>query len=241
MLKDFLKKNWELKLLSLLLAIILWIVLIPEEKTFAEKTLSLNLELINLPQDVEVVEKSDTTINLKVRARKRVINELTPADFLAELDMSKASIYQEEYPIDASMIKAPPGVEIVSFSPVYIHVKLEKTKKIEMEVVPTIIGRLPENLRLVKVEVTPSKVTVSGPESKIRPRDKVITSPIDVSTLTDSAVLEVDLILPRPELRLLALYPRARVNIVLEKKQTTNPNQEVKKTGSKKGYPGKKG
>jgi len=235
MLKDFLKKNWELKLLSLLLAIILWIVLIPEEKTFAEKTLSLNLELINLPQDVEVVEKSDTTINLKVRARKRVINELTPADFLAELDMSKASIYQEEYPIDASMIKAPPGVEIVSFSPVYIHVKLEKTKKVEMEVVPTIIGRLPENLRLVKVEVTPSKVTVSGPESKIRPRDKVITSPIDVSTLTDSAVLEVDLILPRPELRLLALYPRARVNIVLEKKQTTNPNQEVKKTGSKKG------
>jgi len=235
MLKDFLKKNWELKLLSLLLAIILWIVLIPEEKTFAEKTLSLNLELINLPQDVEVVEKSDTTINLKVRARKRVINELTPADFLAELDMSKASIYQEEYPIDASMIKAPPGVEIVSFSPVYIHIKLEKTKKVEMEVVPTIIGRLPENLRLVKVEVTPSKVTVSGPESKIRPRDKVITSPIDVSTLTDSAVLEVDLILPRPELRLLALYPRARVNIVLEKKQTTNPNQEVKKTGSKKG------
>jgi len=235
MLKDFLKKNWELKLLSLLLAIILWIVLIPEEKTFAEKTLSLNLELINLPQDVEVVEKSDTTINLKVRARKRVINELTPADFLAELDMSKASIYQEEYPIDASMIKAPPGVEIISFSPVYIHVKLEKTKKVEMEVEPTIIGRLPENLRLVKVEVTPSKVTVSGPESKIRPRDKVITSPIDVSTLTDSAVLEVDLILPRPELRLLALYPRARVNIVLEKKQTTNPNQEVKKTGSKKG------
>ncbi len=235
MLKDFLTRNWELKLLSLLLAIILWIVLIPEEKTFAEKTLSLNLELVNLPQDVEVVEKSDTTINLKVRARKRVINELTPADFSAELDMSKASIYQEEYPIDASMIKAPPGVEIVSFSPVYIHVKLEKTKKVEMEVVPTIIGRLPENLRLVKVEVTPSKVTVSGPESKIRPRDKVITSPIDVSTLTDSAVLEVDLILPRPELRLLALYPRARVNIVLEKKETTNPTQEVKKTGSKKG------
>ena len=108
MLKDLLTRNWELKLLSLLLAIILWIILIPEEKTFAEKTLSLNLELVNLPQDVEVVEKSDTTINMKVRARKRVINELTPADFSAELDMSKASIYQEEYPIDASMIKGHP-------------------------------------------------------------------------------------------------------------------------------------
>ncbi len=229
MLKDLLTRNWELKLLSLLLAIILWIVMIPEEKTFAEKTLSLNLELVNLPHDIEVVEKSDTTINLKIRARKRVINELAPADFSAELDMSKASIYQEEYPINSSMIKAPPGVEIVSFSPVYVHVKLEKTKTVELEVVPTIVGRPPENLRLVKVEITPSKVTVSGPESKIRPRDKVITSPIDVSNLTDSAVLEVDLILPRPELRLLALYPRARVNIIFEKKEVPNPNQEVKR------------
>jgi len=103
-----------------------------------------------------------------------------------------------------------------------------------MEVVPTIIGRLPENLRLVKVEVTPSKVTVSGPESKIRPRDKVITSPIDVSTLTDSAVLEVDLILPRPELRLLALYPRARVNIVLEKKRLLTPIKKSKRLEAKR-------
>ncbi|MBP6909155.1 MAG: YbbR-like domain-containing protein [Candidatus Saccharicenans sp.] len=229
MLKDFLTRNWELKLLAIFLAIIVWIVMIPEEKTFAEKTLSLNLELINLPQDIEVVEKSDTTVNLKIRARKRVINQLAPDDFSAQLDMSKASVYQEEYPINSSLIKTPPGVEVISFSPVYIHVKLEKTKKIEMEVVPTIIGKLAEDLRLAKVEVNPSKVTVSGPESKVRAKDKVITSPIDVSALTDSAVVEVDLILPRPELRLLALYPRARVNIVIEKKNGSNPNPETKK------------
>ncbi|HAV41386.1 MAG TPA: hypothetical protein DCW97_03125, partial [Acidobacteria bacterium] len=162
-------------------------------------------------------------------ARKRVIGQLAPDDFSAQLDMSKASVYQEEYPINRGLIKTPPGVEIISFSPVYIHVKLEKTKKIEMEVVPTIIGKLAEDLQLIKVEVNPSRVTVSGPESKVRPKDKVITSPIDVSALTDSAVVEVDLILPRPELRLLALYPRARVNIVIEKKNGSNPNQETKK------------
>jgi len=229
MLKDFLTRYWELKLLAVFLAIILWVVMIPEEKTFAEKTLSLSLELINLPQDIEIVEKSDTTVNIKIRARKRVISQLAPDDFSAQLDMSKATIYQEEYPINSRMIKTPPGVEVISFSPVYVHVKLEKTKKVEMEVVPTIIGQLADNLRLAKVEVNPSKVTVSGPESKIRPKDKVITSPIDVSALTDSTVVEVDLILPRPELRLLALYPRARVNIVVEKKNGSSPNQETKK------------
>ncbi|MDI6845418.1 MAG: CdaR family protein [Candidatus Saccharicenans sp.] len=217
MIKELLLRNWQLKLLALFLALVLWIILIPEEKTFAEKNLTINLELVNIPPEVEVLEQPDTTLNLKIRARKRLINELKPENFTARLDMSRASIYQQEYLIDSTMIKAPAGVEIVSFSPVYVHVKLDRTKKLEMEVVPTIIGRVPEGYRLVKTEVNPAWVMVAGPESKIRPKDRVITSPIDVSTLTASTILEVDLILPRPELRLLTPYPRARVTLVIEK------------------------
>lgn len=238
MIKDILIRNWQLKVLALLLALVLWVILIPEEKTFAEKSISLNLDLVNIPPEVEVLEPPDTIINLKVRARKRVINDLKPEHFSAHLDMSRASIYQQEYLIDASMIKAPSGVEIVSFSPAYVHVKLERTKRMEMEVVPTIIGRPPDDYRLVKVEITPARVIVAGPESKIRPRDKVITSPIDASTLTASIILEVDLILPRPELRLLTPYPRARVNLVIEKTGPGNPAQSGGKQSARSSLPG---
>jgi len=234
MIKELVTRNWELKLLALFLSLVLWIVLIPEEKSFAEKNLVVSLELVNIPPEVEVVESPDTSLNLKIRARKRILNELGPEDFSVQLDMSKASIYQQEYPVDANMIKAPSEVEIVSFAPVYVHVKLEKTRKIEMDVVPTIIGRPPDGYRISKVEVTPAKVMVAGPESKVRPRDKVITSPIDASVLTESIILEVDLILPRPELRLLALYPRARVNIVVEKANSSNNGSSGGKAASKR-------
>jgi YbbR domain-containing protein len=217
MIKKLIFTNWQLKLLALFLALVLWVVMIPEEKTFAEKNLNINLELVNIPPEVEIVERPDTSLNLKIRARQRIINELRPEDFSARLDMSKASIYQQEYLIDSSMIEGPSNVEIVSFSPAYVHVKLERTEKIELEVVPTIIGKAPEGYRLTGIEISPSKVMVAGPESKIRSRDKVITSPIDVSTLTESTILEVDLILPRPELRLLSLYPRAKVSLTIEK------------------------
>lgn len=233
MIKDLIVRNWQLKLLALFLALILWIVLIPEEKTFAEKNLSIHLELTNIPPDIEVVEKPESTINLKVRARKRILNQLTPEDFLAQLDLSKASIYQQEYPLDVKMIKTPPGVEIVSYNPLYVHVKLEKTKRIEMEVVPTIIGRPAEGYKIAKIEVTPSRVMVSGPESKVRARDKVITSPIDASLLTESTVMEVDLILPRPELRLLTLYPKARVSLIIEKKENGSQPLQERKIGNK--------
>ncbi len=217
MIKELLLRNWQLKLLALFLAFVLWIILIPEEKTFAEKNLSINLELVNIPADVEVLEPPDTTLNLRIRARKRLLNEIKPESITARLDMSRASIYQQEYLIDPNMIKVPAGVEIVNYNPAYVHVKLDRTKKLEMEVVPTIIGRVPEGYRLVKTEVSPARVMVAGPESKIRPKDRVITSPIDVSTLTASTIIDVDLILPRPELRLLTPYPRARVTLVIEK------------------------
>jgi len=177
MTKEIIFRNWQLKVLSLLLALVLWIILIPEEKTFAEKNLTVNLELVNIPLELEVLEPPDTRLNLKIRARKRLINDLRPESFSAQLDMSRASIYQQEYLIDASMIKAPAKVEIVSFSPAYVHVKLERTKKLEMEVVPTIIGRPPDGYRLVGVEINPTKVMVAGPESKVRARDKVIHQP----------------------------------------------------------------
>lgn len=232
MLKDFFVRNWELKLLALFLALVLWILLIPEEKTFAEKSLNVNLELVNLPPDMEVVEKPITTVNLKVRARKRIINQLTPDSFQAELDLSKASIYQQEYPLEARMVKTPPEVEIISVSPPYVHLKLEKTRRLEMEVVPSLIGRPAEGYQIVKVEVIPAKVMVSGPESKIKPRDKVITSPIDASALTESQTVEVDLILPRPELRLLSLYPKAKVIITVEKKNNGKNSRANIKEGS---------
>lgn len=221
MRKEIIFRNWQLKVLALFLALVLWIILIPEEKTFAEKNLTVSLELVNIPPEVEVLEPPDTSLNLKIRARKRLINDLRPESFSAQLDMSRASIYQQEYLIEAGMIKAPAGVEIVSFSPAYVHIKLERTKKLEMEVVPTIIGRPPDGYRLARVEVNPTKVMVAGPESKVRARDKVITSPIDASNLTAGTVLEVDLILPRPELRLLTPYPRARVTLTIEKTDST--------------------
>lgn len=239
MIKDLLLRNWELKLLALFLALVLWILLIPEEKTFAEKNLNINLELVNIPPEVEVVENPDTTINIKIRARKRIINQLGPENFLAELDLSKATVYQQEYPLETRMIKTPPEVEIISVSPSYVHVKLEKTKRVEMEVVPSLIGRPAEGYRIVKVEVTPAKVMVSGPESKIKARDKVITSPIDASSLTESQVIEVDLILPRPGLRLLTLYPKAKVAITVEKKENgVNTSKDSKKGAKNNDYDG---
>jgi YbbR domain-containing protein len=80
-----------------------------------------------------------------------------------------------------------------------------------------IVGKVNEGLRIARIEVTPARVPVKGPESKIRIRDKVSTSPVDVSKLTQSTTVEADIILPRTDLRLATTLTKVRIEILLEK------------------------
>jgi len=228
--RDLFTQNWGLKLLSLFLALLIWLVLIPEEKTYSDKTLTVPLETRNVPPDIELVEKPAATIEITVRARNRLLNELSSSGVSARLDLERASVYQDIYPLNRSMITVPPGAEVVDISPNMVRLKLEKTKQMDLDIVPMIVGKVNEGLRVVRIEVTPARVPVRGPESKIRIKDKVSTSPVDVSNLTQSTTVEADIILPRADLRLATTLTKVRIQIILEVNAKA-PNGKNSRTG----------
>jgi len=209
-------KNWELKLLSLLLAFFLWLSLIPEEKTFSEKTLTIPLETGNIPPDMELVEKPAAQVDVTIRAPNRLISEISAANVLAKLNLQKATVFQQEYPLNETMISIPPGATVVRISPNQVRLKLERTKEAMLDIVPNVIGKVMEGYRIAKVEVSPPRILVKGPESKVREKDRVSTAPIDISELNKSSEFEADLILPRPDLRLASSRNKVRVRILLE-------------------------
>ena len=215
-IRNLLVRNWELKLLSLVLAFILWLSLIPEEKTLSEKTLTIPLETLNIPADIELVEKPDPTVDVTIRAPNRMINEISAANVFAKLNLSAASVFQQEYPLNETMISIPPGAEVIRISPTKVKLKLERTQEVLLDIIPTIIGQAKEGYGISKIEITPPRVLVKGPESKIREKDKVSTSPINISELTASTEVEADLILPKPELRLATPRTRVKVRMFLE-------------------------
>ncbi len=215
-LRNFFLRNWELKLLSLLIAFFVWLSLIPEEKTFSEKTLTIPLEAHNIPADIEMVEKPDPTVDVTIRAPNRMINEITAANVFAKLNLSRASIFQQEYPLNETMISIPTGAEVVRISPAIVRLKLERTREVSLDVVPNIIGQAQKGYGITKIEVSPPRVLVKGPESKFGQKDRVSTSPVDISGLTASTDVEADLILPKPELRLASPRAKVRVRIFME-------------------------
>ena len=218
--KKLFLKNWGLKLFSLLLALVLWLTLIPPEKITSEKTLTVPLELYNIPSEMELVEKPPATVDIKIRAPNRLLNQISSANVHAVLDLKKASIDQTEYPLNKNMISIPEGAEVKDINPSQVKLKLERTKELMLEVVPNIIGELGEGLKLEKVEVIPSKVPVKGPESKVKDTYKLSTSPIDISSLNQSADFEADVILPNPDLQLASSQTTVRVRIVISEEKT---------------------
>lgn len=222
-------KNWGLKLFAFFVALVLWLALIPEEKIFSEKNLTVPLVLYNTPPQMELVKKPPSTIDVKIRAPKSLIEQITPANVYAALNLENARLDQKEYPLNKSMISIPPGAEVVEIYPSQVNLVLERTREIMLDVEPNIIGKLKEGLKIEAVRVSPPQVLIRGPESKVKAGSKVRTSPIDISVLSQSAEFEAALILPSPDVRLASSKSTVKVAILIQKENPEEKEAEKKK------------
>ncbi|MBM3285440.1 MAG: hypothetical protein FJY81_06165 [Candidatus Aminicenantes bacterium] len=222
-------RNWGLKVFSILLAFLLWLSFIPEEKIFSEKTLTIPLETRNIPADMELVEKPEATVDVAIRAPNRLINEISAANVYVKLNLEKATIFQQDYPLNETMISIPPGAEVVRITPNKVRLKLERTKEALLDIVPNIIGTVKEGYRIAKVDVVPQRVPVKGPESKVLEKDVITTTPVNVAGLEESTIVEADLILPRPDLRLATPRSRVQVRILIEQEEPPAKPEAKKK------------
>jgi len=221
-------RNWGLKLFSFLVALVLWLTLIPEEKTFTEKNLTVALELHNIPSGMEVVEKPPSTVDVKIRTPRRLLEQVTPSNVRAVLDLRDARVDVQNYDLNESMIKTPQGAQVTEVRPSQVSLKLERTVAVMLEVEPQITGELQEGLGVVKIEVVPPQVLVSGPESKIDRNAKVRTTPVDISPLTQQTEIEARLILPNPDLQFASGQTAVRVRVLIQEDKTEKVNPEKK-------------
>jgi YbbR domain-containing protein len=231
-LKNIFVRNWGLKLFSFVLALVLWFAIIPEEKMSFEQTLTVPLELPHKPSWLEIAERPPATIEVTIKAPNRLYDLITSDSVRARLDLATASVEQSEYPITINMISLPQGAEVVQIFPSQVKMRMERSKEVLLDVEPSWVGQLPDTLVLVRWEVIPSQVSVTGPESRITETDQVRTSPIDLSSITGSIEKDVDVILPNSDLHLTSLGTQLIVRIIVREKTEEDPPAPKKKKES---------
>jgi YbbR domain-containing protein len=206
-------REWKLKLVSLGLALGLWLMLVPADKVSSEKSLTVPLEVRSIPPGLEIVERSVAAVDITLRAPNRLLEEIGPSGIAARIDLDRATVLQQEYALSTSNVAVPPGAKVVKISPSKVTIKLEKTAEATLEVQVTLRGKPAPGFHIEGMEMTPSSVTVQGPESRLKGAGAATTAPVDVTGLAQTTVFDADIILPRPELRFVSSETSVKVSV----------------------------
>jgi YbbR domain-containing protein len=190
--KNVFFKNFSLKLLSLLLAISLW--LFANLKATADRTMKIPVLLDNLPTLLVITNTVSDYMNVRVDGPRRILSNLDPNVFPVHLDLSDAKIGVSNYQINEKMVQLPAGLRVTILPPDVIQVKLEPNVSRDVLVKPNIKEvSLPQGFALEEVDVNPKVVAFSGAKSEISGLSVVDTEEIDLTGRTESFEIEVGL------------------------------------------------
>ncbi len=181
--------HWSIKLLSLGLSLTLWFYVTSKGKT--EMTLSVPLELRNIPQQLAIVGDVTGSLEVRVQGQERVLRDITIGKKVyGVLDLSMASAGDNIVPISPDDIRRPSGVTVMHLSLSEVRVKLEPLVRQAFRLRPVLHGTPAAGYRVVKIAFSPPKITAEGPASVIKALDFIQTMPIDIQGASESITIE---------------------------------------------------
>jgi YbbR domain-containing protein len=168
-----------LKILSVTLAIMLWMVIAGEETV--ERGLRVPLELQQFPTGLELLGDVPTTADVRVRGPAGTLSRLSPGDIVAVLDLRGAKPGERLFHLTPEQVRAPFGVDVVQVTPSIVAVVFETTASRTVPIKPVVEGRPVAGYVVGKISADPPEVEVIGPESAIGRLMDAITEPISVA------------------------------------------------------------
>lgn len=192
--------NLGWKLLSLLLAFVLW-ALMGRQSEMA-MTVPAPVQYRNIAEDLDISSDIPERISLEVRG---------PADRLTPSYLASASVALDfahlhspgEYTfnIDTHNTRLPLGIAFARAVPSQIRVRFERSVTRQVPVRARFFGTPPDGYRLALCRLDPQTIEVRGPESHVVPLDSVQTDPIDLTGVVGQRAGRVHTYLGDPQIQ----------------------------------------
>jgi YbbR domain-containing protein len=192
--------NLWLKLLSLSLALLIWMVVSGEETV--ERGLRVPLELTQVPAGLELLGDVPATVDVRVRGASGTLSRVAAGDVVAVLDLHTAQPGRRLFPLTPDQVRVPFGVEIVQLLPTAVTMAFEPSASRELPIVPTVDGRPAPGYVVGPLSAEPRAVEVIGPDSAVKRATEVVTEAVSVAGASTHVKHVVNLGLLDPALRL---------------------------------------
>lgn len=204
--------NIALKIVSLLLAIGLWLAVARDP--IAEVEMKVPIEFKNFPDNLEIDSSNSTEARIRVRGPERLIHRLQPAEVQAEIDLSEVRPGERTFDLTGRHVHVPQDLEVVQIIPPYFHVSFDSRAKRVVEVQPRVTGSFASGMRVAQVISDPPTVTITGPRRRVETVEAATTDPIDVSGTMTRATFMTQAYVSDPLIQVVHPTP-VRVTVIM--------------------------
>jgi YbbR domain-containing protein len=212
LLRRIFLEDWSLKLLSLAIAIILWLLVTGQNQPV---TAHVNVQLNFIrPQSLEISNDPPRTVDVMLTGSRNKLDDLTSLDLVATVDISDQRAGERILRLaDKAQITLPQGIKVDGFQPSAIPIRLEEIVDRQLAVEPKLEGKPADGFEVYSVYPNKGSVVVRGPQSRVNALQKVATESIWLAGHKDSfTASNVALDVPDPKVDLL----EPMVNVAIE-------------------------
>ncbi len=217
-MKDFFQRhvlhNFGLKLLSLALAVALWLAVARDP--VAEVAVDVPVEFHNIPENLEISSENVPRAQIRVRGPQRVVGRLQAADVSADIELSGMKPGERTFDLTTDQIRHPKELEVVQIIPSQFQLTFDARLTRQVPVQPRVVGAFAPGYAIERIISEPSTVTISGPQKRVEAVEAAITDSVDASGTMDRATFVRHAYVSDPLVQVMNSNP-VRVTVIMEK------------------------
>ena len=168
----------------------------------AIKTFDIPVEYTNRDPRMELLNSSATSVKLYLRGSRALLRSIRPEQIQVRMDLGTAVAGTNSFSISNENISIPPGLSLKEVWPMVVDVNLDTRSKKKLPVQVDWVGKLPENLSLVRAEIDPSEIELTGPESILDSMSTLYTKGVPLNAINKTGETDAKIIIPSAFLKM---------------------------------------
>jgi YbbR domain-containing protein len=184
-------KDWTLRFISLILAVVLWYFVGGDDTV--DKNVMVPIEVINLPRDLVISNQFKREIEVTISGPRSQVLNIEKGDITRQVDLAHAAPGTMVINNENHLISVPRGVKVLRTQPDSIILSLDKLIQKQLVVKPVTKGTLAAHYVLREITMKPETISITGPQAVLSQVNDLQTRVIDISGMDQPMQLQIPL------------------------------------------------
>ena len=167
-MKDFFRNyvfhNIGLKLVSLLLAVGLWLAI--SRDPIAQVAVDVPVEMQNLPDALQVSSEHIPQVQVRLSGPERPIHRLQPSDVHAHINLAQVQPGERSFALTRNDVHFPDGLQVVQIIPSEMRLNFDSKATRRVDIKPRVVGTFASGYEIERIVVVPPALTIEGPRAE---------------------------------------------------------------------------